>query len=390
MRELRLITTAVHIKRYDAEAALAQKRGLHDHPGRRHSALNQGSRHGSHPLPPSLPSFPVHGSGIGGGRAPGTPMPALVKVPAGRASQSLCVAGLADKWRATCLCVQRHSDYSTANTNTTNDPQREHQTKTPIASIGWLRFSALVQPRACVARYTEATELVLERHSALLEAVFGFYGSGASASGGLGDPAAWNRTGHQRGGAEGAQEHCEGTAHGVFTAAVGGAVLHRKGHTRGGNAGGPTPGGKSGRALGAAFRGIAGAELGGGGGGGGSSEVVVGGGGGGSSEVGGGGGGSGGGGLFDEAYPGCGLELRLGLRGWMALLSEAELVGKGPAAWGRQLSGRDARTAWALSRRCVVDEVCALCDGPFFLLRLVFIAPEFFGAQEPPRGCVVQ
>jgi len=49
-----------------------------------------------------------------------------------------------------------------------------------------------------------------------------------------------------------------------------------------------------------------------------------------------------------------GRELRLGLRGWLALLRDAGLVGKGPAAWGRQLTARDARAAWAQARRCVV------------------------------------
>ena len=47
--------------------------------------------------------------------------------------------------------------------------------------------------------------------------------------------------------------------------------------------------------------------------------------------------------------------LRLTLDQWMQLLVDAGMCGKGKAPWGRQLSRRDARVAWCMAKRVVVD-----------------------------------
>jgi hypothetical protein len=59
--------------------------------------------------------------------------------------------------------------------------------------------------------------------------------------------------------------------------------------------------------------------------------------------------------LADPEPPELPPGLRLGLDGWARLLADAGLCGQGQAPWGRQLSGRDARAAWCLARRVVVD-----------------------------------
>jgi len=52
-------------------------------------------------------------------------------------------------------------------------------------------------------------------------------------------------------------------------------------------------------------------------------------------------------------WPPPGLRMRLDR--WMQFLHDAGLCGKGKAPWGRQLSSRDARVAWCLAKRVVVD-----------------------------------
>jgi hypothetical protein len=59
--------------------------------------------------------------------------------------------------------------------------------------------------------------------------------------------------------------------------------------------------------------------------------------------------------LADPEPPELPPGLRLGLDGWARLMADAGLCGQGQAPWGRQLSGRDARVAWCLARRVVVD-----------------------------------